>query len=77
MLADTEFADDFALTTNTISEAQNLLMSVEEAAQMVGLNINVFKTEYLTVNAVEEEQHTITSMTGRTCLKRKLRILSS
>ena len=39
-------------------------MSVEEAAQMVGLNINVSKTKYLTVNAVEEEQHTITSKDG-------------
>ena len=63
-LADTEFADDIALTTNTVSEAQNLLISVEEAAQMVGLNLNVSKTKYLTVNAVEEEQHTITSKDG-------------
>ena len=60
-LADTEFADDIALTTNTISEAQNLLISVEEAAQMVGLNIDVSKTKYLTVNLVGEETHTITS----------------
>ena len=63
-LADTEFADDIALTTNTISEAQNLLISVEEAAQMVVLNINVSKTKYLTVNLVGEKSQTITSKKG-------------
>ena len=57
-LADTEFADDIALTTNTILEAQNLLISVEEAAQMVVLNLNVSKTKYLTVNLVGEKPQT-------------------
>ena len=63
-LAHTKFADDFALTTNTISEAQNLLISVEEAAQMVGLNTNASKTKYLTANLVGEKPHTITSKNG-------------
>ena len=63
-LADTEFADDIALRTHTISEAQNLLISVEEATQMVGLNINVSKTKYLTANLVGEEPHTRTSKDG-------------
>ena len=49
-LADVEFADDVALITDTIKEAQEFLLSLEEAARCVGLHMNEGKTKYLFVN---------------------------
>ena len=63
-IADTEFADDLAIITNTIEEAQQLLLSIESAAASVGLNINESKTQYLTANR-EEDGSTITSRSGQ------------
>ena len=44
---DADFADDIALITNTISEAQTLLNSLESAANCVSLYLNDSKTEYM------------------------------
>ena len=49
-LADVEFADDVALITDTIKEAQAFLLSLEDAARSVGLHMNEGKTKYLFVN---------------------------
>ena len=49
-LADVEFADDVALITDTIKEAQTFLLSLEDAARSVGLHMNEGKTKYLFVN---------------------------
>ena len=49
-LADVEFADDVALITDTIKEAQAFLLSLEDAARYVGLHMNEGKTKYLFVN---------------------------
>ena len=49
-LFDVEFADDVALITETIKEAQKFLTSLEKAAECVGLHMNEGKTKYLCTN---------------------------
>ena len=46
-LTDTDFADDTALISGSLINAQNLLLSLESAANCVGLNFNESKTEYV------------------------------
>ena len=46
-LTDTDFADDIALISGSLINAQNLLLSLESAAKCVGLNFNESKTEYV------------------------------
>ena len=53
-ITDTDFADDLALLTNTIAMAQSFLLSLEEAANSVGLHLNESKTKYLSVNCQSE-----------------------
>ena len=50
-LTDTDFADDIALISSCIANAQCLLNALESAANSVGLYLNESKTEYLTLNA--------------------------
>ena len=46
-----DYADDLALTSDTIDEASKLLLHyVETAAREIGLYINVKKTEYIAYN---------------------------
>ena len=45
-LTDADFADDLALLSDTIEKAQLLLQRVENAAQTLGLRLNVKKTEF-------------------------------
>ena len=45
-LSDTEFADDIALVTNTVKEAQELMREVEAISASVGLTMNEQKTKY-------------------------------
>ena len=47
-LTDTVFADDIALISESLENAQSLLHSLEEAANCVGLYLNETKTEFLT-----------------------------
>ena len=49
-LRDSSYADDIALLNGTLSLAEELLHSVEEAASEVGLYLNASKTELLTMN---------------------------
>ena len=46
-LTDADFADDIALISNCIENAQTLLNSLESAANCVGLYLNNSKTEYM------------------------------
>ena len=46
-LTDTDFADDIALISGSLFNAQNLLSSLESAAKCVGLHFNESKTEYI------------------------------
>ena len=61
-LADLEFADDIALCSDTIEEAQVLLERLEAAANTVGLKMNTSKTKFMTVN--EDESSSLTSSSG-------------
>ena len=55
-LTDTDFADEIALLSNTIEDAQKLLTLVVDTARQIGLNINEEKTEYMTYN-IQENNH--------------------
>jgi len=49
-LTDLDFADDIALLSDTVRNAQVLLSALECAAKEVGLLINKSKTETLVIN---------------------------
>jgi hypothetical protein len=49
-LHDLDFADDIALLSSSITSAQTLLQSIEDASSCVGLHLNVGKTKTLLVN---------------------------
>ena len=49
-LTDTDFADDIALLSDNIADAEVLLHKVESAAKEIGLTINSQKTEYMSFN---------------------------
>ena len=44
---DTDFADDIALISHSLANAQSLLQSLEQASNCVGLYLNESKTEYV------------------------------
>ena len=46
-LTDTDFADDIALISESLVNAQSLLQSLEQASNCVGLYLNEKKTEYI------------------------------
>ena len=49
-ITDTDFADDLALISDYLEEAQLLLLRLEVAAKTVGLHVNYKKTEYMLYN---------------------------
>ena len=49
-ITDTDFADDLALISDYLEEAQLLLLSLEVAAKTAGLHVNYKKTEYMLYN---------------------------
>ncbi|KAL5255629.1 hypothetical protein ACHWQZ_G011010 [Mnemiopsis leidyi] len=58
-----DFADDLALLSNTIQEAQSLLNNLEVAAEKVGLSMNSSKTEFMTIN-IDSDKASIKSKGG-------------
>ena len=52
-ITDTNFADDLALISETIEQAQLFLLRVETCAAQVGLHANADKTKYMTYNLEE------------------------
>ena len=44
------YADNIAFLANTLTQAENLLHSLERAAACIGLHINADKTEYMCFN---------------------------
>ena len=50
MITDIDYADDLALTSDTIEEANQLLHYLEVAAKEIGLHINAKKTEFISFN---------------------------
>ena len=49
-ITDTDYADDIAVTSNTLKDANILLLKIESAAKEIGLCINTDKTEYININ---------------------------
>lgn len=49
-ITDTDFADDLALLSDTLEQAEELLLALEEEAAKVGLMINAKKTQYMSFN---------------------------
>ena len=47
---DIDYADDIAVTSNTLKDANTILLKIELAAKEIGLNINTDKTEYINFN---------------------------
>ena len=47
---DTDFADDIALLSNTLKQAEGLLQKTQKAARQIGLHINGSKTEFMSFN---------------------------
>ena len=49
-ITDIDYADDIALTSNTLKDVNTLLLKIELAAKEIGLNINIDKIEYINFN---------------------------
>ena len=60
-LTDTDFADDIALISKSLENAEALLQSLEEAANCVGLYFNETKTDYLDL-CKSDNNHIITTL---------------
>ena len=63
-LTDAEFADDVALLTNTMEEAQHLLQSLEAAASAIGLQMNESKTKFIAVNIPNSDNTPLKTSSG-------------
>ena len=53
-ITDLDFADDIALISDLVSEAQELLLAVEKECNNVGLQINAPKTKFISYNITED-----------------------
>ena len=62
IITDLDFADDIALLSDTLIQAQELLSRVESAAETVGLQMNISKTKVVAYNT--EENITISTKSG-------------
>ena len=49
-ITDKDYADDIAVTNNTLQDANTLLLKIELAVREIGLNIDIDKTEYIKFN---------------------------
>ena len=69
-IVDADFADDIALTTDTLSEVQSLLDSLETAARSIGLMLNDDKTKFMAIN-IPCDNGALTTSAGKS-LKKKV-----
>ena len=53
-ITDMDFADDIALVSEGIKEAQEMLTRVEKSAKRVGLSMNTGKTKYISYNTIQQ-----------------------
>ena len=53
-ITDMDFADDIALVSEDIKEAQEMLTQVEKSAKRVGLSMNIGKTKYMSYNTIQQ-----------------------
>ena len=49
-ITDTYYADDLAITSDNVEDANIMLHKIEEAAAEIGLGVNADKTEYISLN---------------------------
>ena len=49
-----DFADDIALVSEGIKEAQEMLTRVEKSAKRVGLSMNTGKKKYMSYNTIQQ-----------------------
>ena len=71
-VTDFSYADDVALFSKNIEEAQILLQRVEEECENIGLNINCKKTEAMYFG-IDNNQHIHTILNNEIKLDAKLR----
>ena len=62
-LTDTDFADDIALISQSLADAESLLCSLEQASNCVGLYLNETKTEYINRCTIDTD-HGVKSLNG-------------
>ena len=55
-ITDADFADDIALLSDSLENAQALLSSLESTANCTGLHLNESKTEYMPINIQDDTQ---------------------
>ena len=49
-ISDADYANDIALLANAPAQVETLLLSLERAAEGIGLHVNEHKTEYMCFN---------------------------
>ena len=49
-ITDIYYADDIAVTTDTLKDSKIFLHQIEEIANDIGLKVNTYKTEYMEYN---------------------------
>ena len=62
-LTDLDFADDLAMISESIKDAESLLQSLELAASQVGLYCNEGKTEFITLSRTSSELKSMNNST--------------
>ena len=68
-VTDADFADDLALITDSVAEAQDFLRSLELAANSVGLHLNEGKTKYMGINIRDDDNQTLVAGSGKSIEK--------
>ena len=62
-ITDTDYADDLAITSDNVEDANIMLHKIEEAAAEIGLGVNADKTEYISLN--QKNNSCINSLKGK------------
>ena len=70
-LTDTDFADDIALVSQSLEHAQDLLQSLEQASNGVGLYLNETKTECMN-RCNSNNSHPVKTLNGTSQTGRRL-----
>ena len=63
-ITDTDFADDISIISSTLENAQDLLSSLERAANSVGLYLNESKTEFMNNSRIPNTEFQMQTLNG-------------
>ena len=63
-ITDTDYADDIAITADSMEIIKQLLHQIEKKIKYIGLKINCGKTEYMSFN--QKDDHVLTNSEGTT-----------